>query len=344
MNFKYAFLLLALSAVLLSCSDDDFGPVLQIGAAPQITSPASGSAFVLQEENADQVMTTFEWTAADFGFQAAVSYRLELDLAGNGFEDAVTLGVVNTRSLDVIVGDINNILLTKELPGETPADIEFRVVATVNDNVEPVVSDPITLTITPYTVVIVYPQLQVPGSYQGWDPANNNTVIFSRKSDGTFEGYIYFPEDATEFKYTDGPSWDVNWGDDGADGTLDRNGANIVAGPAGMYKLNVDLNEFTHTFQHTVWGLIGSATPNGWDSDQDMSYDAARDVLTITLDLVAGEIKFRANDAWDLNFGDNGGNGSLEYDGENILIPEDGNYTIDLILNQPRYTYTITKN
>lgn len=25
-------------------------------------------------------------------------------------------------------------------------------------------------------------------------------------------------------------------------------------------------------------------------------------------------------------------------------IPEDGNYTIDLILNQPRYTYTITKN
>src|SRR5690606_6092054 len=111
-----------------------------------------------------------------------------------------------------------------------------------------------------YTSTIVYPQLQVPGSHQGWDPANPNTVIYSAGVNDQYEGYIYFADPNTEYKFTQGASWDVNWGDDGADGTLDPGGANIMAATAGMYRLNVNLASLTHTQTRTDWGLIGSAT------------------------------------------------------------------------------------
>ncbi|GIV31288.1 MAG: hypothetical protein KatS3mg029_0639 [Saprospiraceae bacterium] len=336
--------LLTLGLSLIGCKDEELGPVLRPGNAPQITNPAPGSSFELKEADAANTMTTFTWTPAEWGFQAAVTYEVEMDQAGNGFSDPVTLGSTNTTSLAVIVEKVNTILLARELPGETPVDVEIRVVASVSPEVPALVSDPIQITIIPYTVVIDYPKLQVPGSYQGWDPANPNTVIFSVKSDNRYEGYIYFPDPNTEFKYTLGPSWTTNWGDNGADGTLDKDGANIVAGDPGVYKLNVDLNSLTHSFVKTDWGLIGSATPNGWDSDQDMTYDPATGIWSITLDLVAGEIKFRANDSWDINLGDDDLNKTLEYNGANIPIPNDGNYTIELFLHVPKYTYKITKN
>ncbi len=67
-----------------------------------------------------------------------------------------------------------------------------------------------------------YPLLHVPGGYQGWDPTKTSTALASPNVDGRFEGYLNFLEDNTEFKFTDGPSWDVNYGDTGADGILDR--------------------------------------------------------------------------------------------------------------------------
>lgn len=41
-------------------------------------------------------------------------------------------------------------------------------------------------------------------------------------------------------------------------------------------------------------GIIGSATPSGWDSDTDMTYSIENRCWTITTDLTDGEIKFRA--------------------------------------------------
>ena len=42
------------------------------------------------------------------------------------------------------------------------------------------------------------------------------------------------------FKFTDGPSWDVNWGDEEPDGTLDPQGIGNdipIGGTAGVYFL-----------------------------------------------------------------------------------------------------------
>lgn len=186
-----------------------------------------------------------------------------------------------------------------------------------------------------------YPVLYVPGGYQGWDPTKTNTVIASANGDGKFEGYLNFTDANTEFKFTDGPSWNVNYGDTGADGGLDQGGDNIKAAEAGFYKIDVDLTNLTYTLLKTSWGLIGNATPGGWDSDQDLTYDAATNSWSILVDLVPGDIKFRANDGWDLNYGDTGKDGLLERNGDNIPIASAGKYKVTLFLDKPDHTFSV---
>ena len=112
---------------------------------------------------------------------------------------------------------------------------------------------------------------------------------------------------------------------------------------AGVYAITVDVNALTISLTKTDdWGIIGSATANGWNSDTDMFYNGQRKVWEITANLTAGEFKFRANDAWDLNYGDTGADGSLEAGGDNIAIATAGNYTIRF--DPVKLTYTVKKN
>ncbi len=189
-----------------------------------------------------------------------------------------------------------------------------------------------------------YPMLYVPGNHQGWDPSNTTTVLKSVASDNKFEGYLSFPASA-EFKFCTTPDWTNDYGDDGTStGKLAHPGSNITMADAGYYKLNVDMTALTYTAVKTDWGVIGSATAGGWDSDQNMTYDAAAGTWSVILDLGVGEIKFRANDGWDINYGDDGANGILEAGGSNISIPTAGNYLITMKLGAPDYTYTIVVN
>lgn len=189
----------------------------------------------------------------------------------------------------------------------------------------------------------IYPKLYVPGQYQGWDPASALNLT-SPANDNTYEGYLYFPEDNSPFKITLGPNWNNNFGDNGADGTLDANGANLTVPTAGFYKFNVNLTTLTYTLLKTDWGIIGDATAGGWSEDQNMTYDATENAWKIVAKLTGGkDIKFRANDGWDLNYGDDAFNALLEQNGANIKIPVSGTYQIKLFLDKPDYTYSIEK-
>jgi hypothetical protein len=90
------------------------------------------------------------------------------------------------------------------------------------------------------------------------------------------------------------------------------------------------------------WGIIGSATPTGWDSDTNLDYDLTTKKYSTTLNMIVGEFKFRLDDAWAVNFGDDGNNLSLEAGGANIPITVAGSYTI--VIDFTAKTYTVTKN
>lgn len=350
-NIKKIISIFTVLLVLVSCEEEVFDPVVSNYNPPALITP--GSSLTLLEENADQSVGTFSWSAADFGFQSATTYTLQVDVAGDEFANAMTLATTTGFEATFTVSDFNQKMLALGLPGDWTSEVEFRVQATVNDNVQTLSSNVSSMSVTTYEVVIVYPKLYVPGSYQGWDAANEKTVVYSIKSNDKYQGYLNFTEDVTEFKFTKVPAWeedntiaDPDAG--GQSGTLQigswgGNNIKVTTGP-GYYLVKADLVAKTYSTTKTVWGLIGSATPNGWDSDQKMTYDAENGVWTITLDLVAGDIKFRANDDWAINYGDDGPDGKLEQDGANIAIAEDGNYTITMNLEVPLYTYSVVKN
>lgn len=90
------------------------------------------------------------------------------------------------------------------------------------------------------------------------------------------------------------------------------------------------------------WGIIGSATPGGWDADTNLDYDLSTKKYSYVGPLVVGEIKFRLDDSWATNYGDDGNDLTLDAGGANIPIPTAGNYTI--VIDFTAKTYTITKN
>ncbi|GAA4466237.1 hypothetical protein GCM10023189_47950 [Nibrella saemangeumensis] len=339
--------LFGLIAVLLAftaCEKDEERLVLRPGTGTMTVTPSAQSV-TLSSSNAANEALRFSWPAADYGFNAAVNYVLQFARAGSNFTEPAEVTVGNALQKAFTVSELNALLLRLGLVPGTPAQVQVRVKSDVNPSVTPVYSGTTTITATPYLSLIQYPSLYVPGSYQNWAPATA-AKIASVRDNKVYEGYVNFTEATTEFKLTDAPNWDsgIFGAAAGAAAGLASPGDNLkVTGP-GYYLLKADLNANTWSATRTTWGLIGSGTSTGWDSDLDMTYDAATGTWRITTDLKEGEIKFRANDAWTINLGDTKADGLLEYEGENIKITSAGRYLVTLNLgNAGNYSYTLTK-
>ncbi len=144
------------------------------------------------------------------------------------------------------------------------------------------------------------------------------------------------------FKFRGTSDWSLNYGSTAADGSkLDDGGSNIAVNVEDDYAITLDLSHpNAYTYSANRWGIIGSATADTWTSDQNMSWNAVTKEFTATLDLTAGEIKFRANDDWAINLG--GDLNNLTGGGGNIAVTTAGNYTITL--DPWSLKATVTKN
>jgi hypothetical protein len=167
----------------------------------------------------------------------------------------------------------------------------------------------------------------------GWTP-ELAPALRSANFDGKYEGFAYMDG---EFKFTKKRNWsdgEYNYDsfssyDDiftGNPGT----GGNINCTTSGYYKLVADVAAGSLTATKLTWGLVGPATPGGWDAGQYtvMTYNMADDCWEITTDLAADQFKFTTNGSWDINLG--GTLDNLSEGGDNLSIAEAGKYTIKL--------------
>ena len=100
----------------------------------------------------------------------------------------------------------------------------------------------------------------------------------------------------------------------------------------------VDLDALNSSLgSQSDWGLVGSATPNGWNGPDLEMFQTGPQEFSIYAELVSGELKFRFNEDWGNNFGDNGNDGTLESGGANIPISA-GTYFIVMDLGSGTYT------
>jgi hypothetical protein len=183
----------------------------------------------------------------------------------------------------------------------------------------------------------VGPYLYVPGSHQGWNPMDA-PVIYSED----MVNYSGFVSLNGEFKFTSMPSWDgTNYGAGASEGLLSTDGgAGNLSVAEGFYYINVNTASLAWSATEIkTFGVIGDATPGGWDASTPMEFDAAKSEYKVTITLEDGEFKFRANDSWDINLG--GDTDNLRPNGANIAIRK-GIYIITLKLSDPsRYECTI---
>jgi hypothetical protein len=188
-----------------------------------------------------------------------------------------------------------------------------------------------------------------------WNPANS--IKFIEKETNTFEMFAYIDAAGGGFKFLQVQDWAGDWGAKGGTRSVD-NGVitgglvqegedNVTVDNAGFYRITLNYNTQEYKLEPMSFGIIGSARTgddSGWGADDDMIFVGSKGSYkwTITTTLFNGQLKFRANDDWAVNFGDDSVDGSLEYGGANLNIAA-GTYKIDLILDPiTGYTYEIT--
>jgi hypothetical protein len=335
-------------ATLSACKKENLATVSNV-TGPQLSSPSSGTTIAVTVADSLQIMNV-TWKKATFGVQAVVTYFVQAAATDGSFSKPINLGTASSDTLSLTYGALNGKLLNAGYTANAASDVQLRVGANIYGK-DSVFSAPVKINVTTFKQ-LAPDKLWLPGSYEGFSPGTAPTIPHVTLF--TFEGYAYFSA-AGNFKFTSAPDYShVNYGDGGS-GKLTTDGlANGIAySSAGDYLLHADIQNLTYDYTLIkTFGIIGPATPQGWNGSTAMAFNAASGLWTITLNLVGNSpMKFRANDAWDINYGPMDSNalaGGLTFnDPGAITINNSGNYTITLDMTKTThstYYYTIVKN
>ena len=239
--------------------------------------------------------------------------------AGNAWNEGTT-GVVGV-AVDGDSATEGTLVTEKPQAGKIPAEGMYKM----------------TINMIEYTYTIQKLEFEeyiyVPGNHQGWNPGAA-PALWCPNFDGVYTGFSNLNGD---FKFTRVRGWDSEYNythfTTFSTGLSQGEGTNIKMATSGFYYVKADVaaGSLTAT-QTTTWGIIGPAQAGGWDADTDMTWNAEKGCwYAAGVTLTAGEMKFRANDGWDINVG--GEFGNLVENGGNIAV-EAGTYDIELYLER----------
>ncbi len=340
-QLKYLLFVFAGLAGLFACDQTDDEPMVGTYAPPVFVVPAAGSSYVLTEAGQDNLIEVMEWEAADFGFQAAVTYTIEMDALEGDFSEPVELGISHLPELRVSVKELN-FAAVEFLEPDEPGEVQLRLKAFVHSDLKVLYSDPVTITVTPYSAVKEITPLFIVGSILGdkvWDNGNYTYIMFRDNSDPNDFNYTYtgqMKEGGFKMVTVLG-SWDSQYGlSNGELVANDGGSSDIKVDADGYYTFNINTDALTYSLEpydaagareYSTMALIGEF--NGWGDDLFMNQsDYDPHIWTLDdVELPAGELKFRAESNWDLSWG---GGDSFPYSkttGDNIKV-EEGTYFV----------------
>ena len=182
----------------------------------------------------------------------------------------------------------------------------------------------VTLDMNNLTYTVQKPILYMAGDANGW----KHSDVLNSEDGVHYTGYMYLNQNG--FKFCTQKNWNgTNYG--GA--FFGESEDNIMmTQEAGFYQVDVDLSAKTYTLSPFTIGIIGNATPTGWDSDTDMTYNPEErcwELKNVTLS--DGEMKFRHKNDWSLSWGGELDNLTTQ-NGPNIAVAA-GTYDIKLEVN-----------
>jgi len=312
--------------------------------APEINNVNNGDAFALSLDNNDVTAITVEWTdpILDSSLNQDVYYVLEGATAGTDFAMPIEAGnVANQNSIALTNAQLNAVAIQSGIVVDMTGDLDIRIKATITDtasgSVLERISSTVTISVTTYlTVLDLSTNWGIIGSAANDWGATPDLPFWTTGVDGVLVAYVNLLDG--EIKFRENMDWANNYGDTGVDGTLDAGGDNIAV-TAGSYKITMDLNNLTYTIETFSLGIVGGAY-NDWGATPDfmLEYDQYSDVFRGIVTLIDGEMKFRMNNDWGTNWGDDGVDGTLDAGGANIVVTA-GIYIATV--NMTDLTYTL---
>jgi len=173
----------------------------------------------------------------------------------------------------------------------------------------------------------------VGSGFNDWGAAGPDAKFFYDYTTDTFKVGVELIDGEIKFRMNN--EWVTDFGDTGADGTLDAGGDNIAV-TAGYYMITLDFNAGTYTIEAAdILGVVGSGFNDWGNAGDDYSLTEVNPGIWVAdnVELIDGEIKFRVNEAWDINYGDTGADETLDAGGDNIAVTA-GTYLIRLDLSE----------
>ena len=330
------FVFLVISVFLGSCEDREI-ITLDSNAVPVAT--LSESEVVLDPANLGQDVLTVTWSKLDYGFKAADTFEVLFDLAGGDFSAAQIKNVGNNFSLTLKSEELNAILTNLGVEPNVPTQIVVMVKSVLSNQVGiDSATQAFTGTTYPDKLDLSTPWGIVGSAYNDWGGDGPDAPFYTIPGE-TDKIVSYVTLLDGKWKIRKDNAWDLNYGDTGADGTLEEGGDDIVV-TAGTYKILFDTVALTYTIEAYSWGLIGDATPNGWNPpDTKLIYDPLYDNWKTTVTLADGKFKVRFNEDWGTNYGSDNADGTLQKDGADIPAIA-GNYSVTVDFNELTYKLT----
>jgi starch-binding outer membrane protein SusE/F len=352
-------LIVLLACIVYGCKKDDTNAVLN---APETVSGFTTTAptVVLSGANDSVAVTDFKWQAPGYGFSAATSYTLIFDTPSdtsgtNAWANAIKMTIpANSLEKSFLGMDFNKIMNQLGLPFDVASPIIVRLKSDINQSTGaastiPSIYSDLSMTVTPYQVILIYPKLYVAGDFlvPNWTQLDQSGwILASVKSDGFYEGYVNFPNAGNNFKLCTLPSWNgINYGWGGSGTTISGSGSagNCYFGGPGYCKVAADVNAMTISYTPTNWAVAGDF--NSWSvSANPMTFSTVTNQWTATnISLTAGStFKFVGDPGWASSFGLDA-KGNLAFGGGNIIAAKSGVFTVtlDLSTGAGNYSYSV---
>ena len=172
-----------------------------------------------------------------------------------------------------------------------------------------------TYEITPINLAAQY---YVVGGVQGWSD-KDKTCLFTPEEQKNVLSYTTKWTGAWDLKIWDADNfgnWDAAWGctvdgDNSPSGALINSGAQAISAPsAEFYTFTIDMNTMTYTWtkldnqaptEYEFISLIGEF--NGWGGDFDLTQVTPHNWYGVFTQEADGQLKYRANHDWAMNWG-----------------------------------------
>jgi hypothetical protein len=330
---------------LASCNKND--PKATFSASGSGTLSASSTTPVLDKTKLSDTtkIVTFSSTAPKFGFSAAVTTTLQIDVDGDNWANpSSTTLAVKSYSMGFSTNDFNNLLLKLKIAGGSTAKVNVRMQYSLS-TAEVVYSNVVSVTVTPFNLTSwVY----ITGYFSSWqNPGPLEDSLISVTGNGVYTGIINFQGKTgdEEFLVLPAKNWNHKYATTQPQGTANStvtyDGPNNMTAPGdGYYIVTLDLNQNTITYTKAdFYSLIGTAPPgNAWSTDSPMKFinDGTNTWLAANITMKVGEYKVRQDDAWTNSWGPAAAANTLVSSGAvgdgNIQLTTAGNYNISFIM------------